>query len=393
MSHAAVYRSNRPYDEQTFDAVLAGAIVAIVLLGLVMVFSTGVSGSIGQFELRFTHLFKHALHIVAGLVFMLFAMHVNLVKLQAKSKILLLLGMMTLAALMLPGVGLDINGSTRWFSIGGVRVQPAEMMKLICLIYVADYYARKQNSVHLFKVGVLHLGLPILLVGILLLMQPDFGTLVVIIATTAGLMFLAGVPFGYFVGVIVLTLMALSVIALLEPYRVERLLTYQNPWADPFDSGFQLTQALMAVGRGGWLGVGLGNSLQKLSYLPHADNDFLIAIIAEELGAVGVMAVLVLFTLLMWRAFRIGSRALEKGFRFEAYLAYGIGLLIVFNAGIHVGVNTGILPTKGLTLPLMSAGGSSMVTTFIAIGLLFAVDRKTRSRPRLRSRSAQEKRS
>jgi len=393
MSHAAVYRSNRPHDEQTFDAVLAGATVAIVLLGLVMVFSTGVSGSIGQFELRFTHLFKHALHIVTGLIFMLFAMHVNLVKLQAKSKILLLLGMMTLAALMLPGVGLDINGSTRWFSIGGVRVQPAEMMKLICLIYVADYYARKQNSVHLFKVGVLHLGLPVLLVGMLLLMQPDFGTLVVIIATTAGLMFLAGVPFGYFVGVIVLTLMALSVIALLEPYRVERLLTYQNPWADPFDSGFQLTQALMAVGRGGWLGVGLGNSLQKLSYLPHADNDFLIAIIAEELGAAGVMAVLVLFTLLMWRAFRIGSRALEKGFRFEAYLAYGIGLLIVFNAGIHVGVNTGILPTKGLTLPLMSAGGSSMVTTFIAIGLLFAVDRKTRSRPRLRSRSAQEKRS
>jgi cell division protein FtsW len=173
-------------------------------------------------------------------------------------------------------------------------------------------------------------------------------------------------------------------VAVMEPYRVERLLTYQNPWADPFDSGFQLTQALMAVGRGGWLGVGLGNSLQKLSYLPHADNDFLIAIIAEELGAAGVLAVLILFALFLWRAFKIGSRALEKGFRFEAYLAYGIGLLLVFNAGIHVGVNTGILPTKGLTLPLMSAGGSSMVTTFIAIGLLFAVDRKTRARPRPR---------
>jgi cell division protein FtsW len=387
MSHAAAYRSNRPLDEHAFDGLLAGIIVAIVLLGLVMVFSSGVSGSIGQFELRFTHLFKHGLHILAGLIFMLLAMYVNLDKLQSKSKLLLLVGMLALAALMLPGVGLDINGSTRWFSIGGIRVQPAEIMKLICLVYVADYYARKQNSVHLFKVGILNLGLPILIVGTLLLMQPDFGTLVVIVATTAGLMFLAGVPFGYFVGVIVLTLMALSMIALLEPYRVERLLTYQNPWADPFDSGFQLTQALMAVGRGGWLGVGLGNSLQKLSYLPHADNDFLIAIIAEELGAVGVMAVLVLFTLFLWRAFRIGTRALEKGFRFEAYLAYGIGLLVVFNAGIHVGVNTGILPTKGLTLPLMSAGGSSMVTTFIAIGLLFAVDRKTRARPRHGSRS------
>jgi len=384
VSQTAAFRANRPYDEHAFDGLLAGVVATIVLLGLVMVFSSGVSGSIGKFELRFTHVFKHGVHILAGLGFMVLAMYVKLDGLQAKARLLMLLGMLSLAALILPGVGLDINGSTRWFSVAGIRVQPAEMMKLICLIYVADYYARKQNSVHLFKVGVLNLGLPILMVGGLLLLQPDFGTLVVIIATTAGLMYLAGVPFGYFVGVIFITLIALVLIAILEPYRVERLLTYQNPWADPFDSGFQLTQALMAVGRGGWLGVGLGNSLQKLSYLPHADNDFLIAIIAEELGAAGVMAVMMLFTLFLWRAFRIASRALEKGFRFEAYLAYGIGLLLVFNAGIHVGVNTGILPTKGLTLPLMSAGGSSMVTTFIGIGLLFAVDRKTRARPRSR---------
>ncbi len=384
MSYAVAYRSNRPYDEQAYDGILAGVIATIVLLGLVMVFSSGISGSIGQFELRFTHLFKHGIHILVGLGFMLLTMYVKLDKLQANSKLLLLGGMLVLAALMLPGFGLEINGSTRWFSVAGVRVQPAEIMKLICLIYVADYYARKQNSVHLFRVGVLNLGLPILLVGGLLLAQPDFGTLVVIIATTAGLMFLAGVPFGYFVSVIFLTLIALAIVAVMEPYRVERLLTYQNPWADPFDSGFQLTQALMAVGRGGWLGVGLGNSLQKLSYLPHADNDFLIAIIAEELGAAGVMAVLILFALFLWRAFKIGSRALEKGFRFEAYMAYGIGLLLVFNAGIHVGVNTGLLPTKGLTLPLMSAGGSSMVAAFIAIGLLFAIDRKTRARPRPR---------
>ncbi len=385
MNSSATHRSNRPYDDSAFDGLLAAVIAVIVLFGFVMVFSSGVSGNIGQFEFRFTHLLKHGVHILAGLGFMLLAMYVKLDGLQANSKLLLLTGMFALAVLMLPGVGIEINGSTRWFSLAGVRVQPAELMKLICLIYVADYYARKQNSVHLFKVGVLNLGLPVVVVGVLLLLQPDFGTLVVIVATTAGLMFLAGVRFGYFVAAIVLSLMALALVAMLEPYRVERLLTYQNPWADPFDSGFQLTQALMAVGRGGWLGVGLGNSLQKLSYLPHADNDFLIAIIAEELGAFGVMAVMILFALFLWRAFRIASRALEKGFRFEAYLAYGIGLLLVFNAGIHVGVNTGILPTKGLNLPLMSAGGSSMVTTFIAIGLLFAVDRKTRSRPRIRS--------
>ncbi len=379
---ATTYQTSRPFDKQAFDGLLAGVIVTLVLLGLVMVFSSGISGSIGQFELRFSHAIKHGIHILAGLSFMAAVMFVKLDWLQGASKALLLLGMLVLAALTLPGVGLEVNGSTRWFSLAGVRVQPAEIMKLICLIYVADYYSRKQTSVHLFKVGVLNLGLPILLVGILLLLQPDFGTLVVIVATTAGLMFLAGVPFGYFVAFFVLTLMALAAVAVLEPYRVERLLTYQDPWADPFDKGFQLTQALMAVGRGGWLGVGLGNSLQKLSYLPHAGNDFLIAIIAEELGAAGVMVVMILFTLLLWRAFVIGSRALQQGLRFEAYLAYGIGLLLVFNAGIHIGVNTGILPTKGLTLPFMSAGGSSMVTSFAAIGLLFAVDRKSRARPR-----------
>jgi cell division protein FtsW len=382
---ATTYQTSRPFDKQAFDGLLAGVIVTLVLLGLVMVFSTGISGSIGHFELRFSHAIKHGIHILAGLSFMAAVMFVKLDWLQGASKALLLLGMLVLAALILPGVGLEINGSTRWFSLAGVRVQPAEIMKLICLIYVADYYSRKQNSVHLFKVGVLNLGLPILLVGILLLLQPDFGTLVVIVATTAGLMFLAGVPFGYFVAVFVLTLMALAAVAVIEPYRVERLLTYQDPWADPFDKGFQLTQALMAVGRGGWLGVGLGNSLQKLSYLPHADNDFLIAIIAEELGAVGVMVVMILFTMLLWRAFVIGSRALQQGLRFEAYLAYGIGLLLVISAGIHIGVNTGILPTKGLTLPLMSAGGSSMITSFAAIGLLFAVDRKSRARPRTKS--------
>jgi cell division protein FtsW len=378
----AANATGRPFDENAFDVLLAGVIATIALLGLVMVFSSGISGNIGQFEIRYTHAIKHGIHVLAGVGFMALVMFTNLDRLQGASKILLLFGMLALAILLLPGVGLEVNGSTRWFSIAGVRVQPAELMKLICLIYVADYYARKHHSVHLFRIGIVNLGIPIVLVGVLLLLQPDFGTLVVIIVTTAGLMFLAGVPFGHFVGVFVLTLMALSAIAFLEPYRVARLLTYQDPWADPFDKGFQLTQALMAVGRGGWLGVGLGNSLQKLSYLPHADNDFLIAIVAEELGAVGVMAVMALFVVLLWRAFVIGSRALQRGLRFEAYLAYGIGLLLVINAGIHVGVNTGLLPTKGLTLPLMSAGGSSMVTTFIAMGLLFAVDRKTRARPR-----------
>lgn len=379
------YQTGRAFDENSFDGILALVVTSILLLGLVMVFSAGVAGSEGRFGLQFSHALRHGAHIAVGLVIMAGAVFVRLDWLQNNSKLLLLLGVLMLLALMVPGLGMEINGSRRWFSLAGIRVQPAELMKLVCIIYVADYYARKQNSIHLFKIGVLHPGLPVLLVAGLLLLQPDFGTTVVIIAAVAGMMFLAGVPFGYFVAVSVLMMMALAMIAVLEPYRMERLLIYQDPWADPFDKGFQLTQALMAVGRGGWFGVGLGNSLQKLSYLPHADNDFLIAIVAEELGAVGVAAVMGMFVLLLWRAFVIGSRALRQGLRFEAYLAYGIGLLLVFNAGIHIGVNTGILPTKGLTLPMMSAGGSSMLSSLLAVGLLFAVDRKSRAKPRSHS--------
>ncbi len=387
MTSSMGYHAGRAFDKQAFDGLLAATIGAIALLGMVMVFSAGVAGDGQEITFKTNHLLKHSVHIVVGLVLMSLVIFLNLSWLQSASRVLLLIGMLALAVLLIPGIGIEVNGSTRWMSVVGIRVQPAEAMKLICLIYVADYYARKQNSVHLFKVGVLNLGLPIILVGALLLAQPDFGTVVVIVVTTAGLMFLAGVRFGYFVGVFFIILMALAAIAVLEPYRMDRLLSYQDPWADPFDKGFQLTQALMAVGRGGWFGVGLGNSLQKLNYLPHADNDFLVAILAEELGALGVMVVIILFMILLWRAFLIGSRALQLGQRFAAYLAYGIGLLFVTNAGIHIGVNTGILPTKGLTLPLMSAGGSSMIVSFVAVGLLFAIDRNSRAKPSRRSRS------
>lgn len=385
MSIAATrYANEQTIEAHSFDLLLALAVASIVLLGMVMVFSSGVAGTGSQFEFRSSHLFKHLGHIVVGLIAMFGAAFINLAWLQNNAKSIFLLGIISLLVLFIPGIGLEINGSTRWISVLGLRVQPAEIMKLVSLIYIADYYARKQNSVHLFKVGVVNIGLPIILVGFLLILQPDFGTLVVVMAMTAGIMYLAGVRFGIFIAVFVLALMALSMIAILEPYRMDRLMTYQDPWADPFNKGFQLTQALMAVGRGGWLGVGLGNSLQKLSYLPHAENDFLIAIIAEELGAIGVMLVMALFVILMWRAFVIASQALELGQRFEAFLAYGIGLMVVFNAGIHIGVNTGILPTKGLTLPLMSTGGSSMIISLIAVGLLFAIDRNSRARPRIR---------
>lgn len=382
---APILNTGRRFDEKAFDGVLLVIIVSLVLFGAVMVFSAGIVGNSAEFSFHFQHLAKHVIHIMMGSGLMLVCSYIRLEHLQRSSRIGMFLGLLVLACLFIPGFGVEVNGSTRWFSIAGIRIQPAEVMKLITLVYVADYYARKQDHIHLFKIGIINIGVPIILLGFLLLMQPDFGTLVIIVAMTAGLMFIAGVPMGYFIGLLALTLLALGAIAILEPYRMDRLLSFQDPWADPFNKGFQLTQALMAVGRGGWLGVGLGNSLQKLNYLPHAQNDFLVAIIAEELGAIGVFVVMLLFILLLWRAFTIASRALQKGQRFSAYLAYGIGTLLVLNAGVHIGVNTGLLPTKGLNLPLMSAGGSSMITSLAAVGLLFAVDKQSRAQPRKRS--------
>ncbi|MFT5274164.1 MAG: cell division protein FtsW [Saprospiraceae bacterium] len=363
----------------SFDFGLAVVVSCILLLGVVMVYSAGIAKGSREFALHTAHIVKHGVHVGVGLIAM--AMIIRFLRLdwvQAMSGVLLLVGLVLLAALFVPGVGMEVNGSTRWMQIAGVRLQPAELIKLLCLMYIADYYARKQSNVHLFKVGVLNIGLPILVVCGLLLAQPDFGTTVVILATTGGLMYLAGVRIGYFIGVFLCIAVAMALIAYLEPYRVDRLMVFQDPWADPFNKGFQLTQSLMAIGRGGWLGVGLGNSLQKLNYLPHADNDFLIAIVGEELGSLGIFIVMGLFALLLWRAFAIASTAMQRAQRFNAYLAYGIGLVLTFNAAIHVGVSTGLLPTKGLNLPLMSSGGSSMVISLACIGLLFAVDKANR---------------
>ena len=373
--------STRRFDEHSFDLPLLLVVVVLLTFGVIMVFSAGISTGSENLQLQTSHLYRHLAHVGLGVVLMLMMRQIKLAWLQKASLVLLLFGVLMLLVLFIPGVGHKVNGAVRWFDIG-FRVQPAELMKVIVLVYMADYYARKYQSVHVFKVGILNIGLVLIFIAALLLLQPDFGTTVVIMATCAGMMFIAGVRISWFVAAVLLAAIALALLAWFSPYRLERLTTYQDPWATPFAQGFQLTQALMAIGRGGWLGVGLGNSLQKLDYLPHADNDFLVAIIGEELGAVGIIVVMLLFFTLIWRAFVISARALMVGQRFSGFLASGVGLLLIVNTGIHIGVNTGMLPTKGLTLPLMSSGGSSMIASLVAIGLLLAVDRETRAKPR-----------
>jgi len=279
---------------------------------------------------------------------------------------------------LVPGVGRNVNGATRWLPLGFVNLQVSELAKLAVVVYAAGYLVRRGEEVRSTIQGfVKPLGV-MLLFALLLLLEPDFGAVVVIGATLMGMLFLAGVRLWLFGLLLVAAAGALALLAITSPYRMERLTTFMNPWADPFDSGFQLTQALIAFGRGEWLGVGLGGSVQKLFYLPEAHTDFLFAVLAEELGLLGAVGVIALFAYVVWRGFAIGQVAARAGRHFAAYLSYGIALWIGMQAFINLGVNMGVLPTKGLTLPLMSYGGSSMLVSCIAVALLLRVDRETR---------------
>jgi len=384
MNRTAAFQADRVSNNSRYDHWLAFAVIALLSLSAVMVYSATIASDSRTLNTSYDHLVKHLLHIGAGTVLLFVAASIRLDWLQAASKAVLILGLLLLTILLFPGVGVEVNGSLRWIDIGGVRFQPSEFMKIAAIIYFADYLARKREDLHLFKVGIINVGLVVGAIGLLLLLEPDFGTTVVLTATVAIMMFLAGVRFWHFVASVSVAVGLMALIMWMEPYRVARLLSYRDPWADPFGSGFQLVQALIAIGRGEWFGMGLGSSIQKLFYLPHAGNDFLIAIVGEELGAAGIFSVLALFALLLIRSFAISRRALLLGNRFSGFLAQGIGLLITLQAGVHIGVNTGLLPTKGLTLPMMSYGGSSMLSSMAAIGLLFAIDRQCRPQPRRR---------
>ncbi len=374
-------QAGRAAESGGYDSLLVICVVALISLGTVMVFSATIPSDSRTLTTNYGHLIKHLIHVALGMVLMYIAASMKMSWLQNASRVLLLIGLLMLVLLLLPGVGIEVNGSMRWFSIGGVRFQPSEFMKIAAIIYFADYLARKKDDLHLFKVGIINVGLVVGIIGLLLLLEPDFGTTVVITSTVAAMMFLSGVRFWHFIVSVSVATGLMALIMWMEPYRVARLLSYRDPWADPFGTGFQLIQALIAIGRGEWFGAGLGGSIQKLFYLPHAGNDFLIAIIGEELGAMGIFTVLGLYSVFLYRVFYISRRALRLGQRFSAFLAQGIGMLMAFQAAVHIGVNTGLLPTKGLTLPLMSYGGSSMLSSMAAIGLLLAVDRQSRPQP------------
>jgi len=364
-----------------FDRWLILSVVSIVGIGLLMVASSSIVISNKQFGTPFHYLIRQIVFLGMGTALALFIVQFPTAQLQRISGILLLFILALLVLVLIPGIGHQVNGSMRWLKIGPFGLQVSELAKLGFIIYLSGYLVRYQDEVKTKVTGFIKPLAVLVVVAFLLLLEPDFGTLVVITITSLALLFLAGVRVWQFAVLLSVALATLSLLAVVSPYRLTRLMSFLNPWANQFDSGYQLTQSLIAFGRGSWFGTGLGESVQKLFYLPEAHTDFLFAVLAEELGLFGIVVVISLFTILVSRALLIGRRALENGRVFAAFLAFGIGFWIGLQAMISMGVNSGVLPTKGLTLPLMSYGGSSLLVMCVAIALLIRIDIENRSVP------------
>jgi cell division protein FtsW len=360
------------------DYWLVTSVMVLATLGLVMVASASITFADREIGQPFYYAFRQAVFMGIGLAVGVALFKVRLVDLERMGMLLLLAALAMLLLVLVPGVGVEVNGAARWINAGLFRLQVSEPAKLLFIIYLARYLARHGEEVRTRISGFIKpIGL-LAIAALLLLLEPDFGATVVLTVTVMGMIFMAGVKLLQFSGVLGLSGLLLASLAVSSPYRMHRLTTFMDPWADPFNSGFQLTQSLIAIGRGEWFGVGLGGSIQKLFYLPEAHTDFVFAVLAEELGLLGVCLIIVLYAVLVWRAFLIAAQAVRAENLFAAYLAYGIGIWFGLQSFINIGVNMGLLPTKGLTLPLMSYGGSSMLVMCAAIALLLRIDFETR---------------
>jgi cell division protein FtsW len=352
-----------------YDPWLLGAALALACLGVVMV----ASSSISQASSPFHYLIRHALFLATGIGLAVVAMRTELKSVEHYNQLLLLGCFVLLLLVFMPGLGVSVKGAHRWINLGISNFQVVEAVKVLFIVWLASYLVRFRDEVNATWPAMLKpIGVTVGLV-VLLLLQPDFGSSSLLLAIMAGMLVLGGVNMPRMFGPVLIGLPLLAVVAIAEPYRMRRLTSFSDPWADPFGSGYQLTNALMAIGRGEWFGVGLGGSVQKLNYLPEAHTDFILAVIGEELGFVGICLVIGLYALLVGRAFWVGLRCVEMRRHFAGYIAFGIALWIALQSFVSVGVNLGLLPTKGLTLPLISSGGSSVLMTCVAMGLLLRV--------------------
>ena len=370
MSYGVRARERMPF---AWDAVTLGLTAALLLVGLIMV--TSASMSIAAKDLGDPFYFLER-QFVFSLVGVLCAWMITRVPAQfwdRYSLALLLFGLLLLLLVLVPGLGATVNGARRWMRIGPMNFQVSELCKVLVLTWVCSYCVRKRTELEQTLPG---LGKPVALLGVaalLLLLEPDFGAATVLFATGFAVLFVAGARLRYVLLLVSTAAMAFAVLALTSAYRLKRLTGFLHPWDDPFNGGFQLTQSLIAIGRGSWFGVGLGSSVQKLFYLPEAHTDFVFAVLAEELGLVGVLGVLALFVALVWRSFQISRMAAQAGLPFQAHLALAFGVWLGLQAIVNIGVNMGVLPTKGLTLPLLSYGRSSLLVSLGWLGVLLRI--------------------
>lgn len=360
-----------------YDRWILVSTLALLTIGLLMVASASMVISDQQYGYPFHYFIHESVYLIIGLTLAWVATKIPIKLWKKYSGYLLVLSFLLLIAVLIPGIGKVVNGSRRWLNFGIISLQVSEAVKFSAILYLASYLQRYQNQVRYELKGFIKPMVLIALMAMLLLLEPDFGAVAVLTVTFLVLLFLANVRLWPFCVLFLVVVVALSALAILSPYRLERLTTFLNPWHTQYGSGYQLTQSLIAFGRGGLFGVGLGNSVQKLYYLPEAHTDFLFAVLAEELGLVGELIVVALFTALVIRIFMLARRAQLTNDPFSAYVAYGVGLWIGLQTMINMGVNVGILPTKGLTLPFISYGGSSMLVNCVVIGIVLRIAYET----------------
>jgi cell division protein FtsW len=377
----ATYVFAKPAAAPEYDRSLAWAALLLLAIGLVMVYSASIATSEAS---RYTganaayFLLRHAAFLGIALALATSVFLAPARYWQKAAPWLFLACVVLLVLVLVPGIGREVNGARRWISLGAVNLQPSELMKLAVVLYAADYTVRKHAVLKSFRRGLLPMLAVMMFVSWLLLREPDFGALVVIAVTTFGILFLGGMNGRHFAALVAMLAVGFALLVLTSEYRMQRIFGFMDPWTDPYGRGYQLSHALIAFGRGEWLGVGLGASVEKLFYLPEAHTDFLLAVIAEELGLAGVALVIGLFVWLVLRAFAIGRQAALRERHFASLAAQGIGVWLGFQALINMGVNMGLLPTKGLTLPLMSFGGSGMVVNCVAVAILLRIDWENR---------------
>lgn len=355
------------------DPVLLSMGLTLLIGGLVILASASISVSDNAVGDPFYYVQRQAIAALIGGASAFLCLFIPMSVWRNLGPLMLLIGLALLLVVLIPGVGYTVNGSTRWLRVGVMNIQVSEPARLCLLLYIAGYLVRQNRSLREQFVGFLR---PMLILSVacgLLLAEPDFGAAIVLLATALAMLFVAGARIRDFLLFFSTTIIAMAALAITSPYRLERLTAFLDPWSDPFDSGFQLTQSLIAIGRGEWFGVGLGASVQKLFYLPEAHTDFVFAVFAEEFGLLGSLLLIGLFLGLLWRIFKLAMRAANAERFFEAYLTVGLGTWLGLQAFINVGVNMGLLPTKGLTLPLISYGRSSLIIAMISIGLLLRV--------------------